>query len=160
MARRIGNIIFLILITLYTIYYYFDTMRLRYWEEKIVVSLLSWILVAVVFVNIFQLIKEINQIKREKTERIDTGKVDSKIWYKQILLDKRIVLLLSIVLYTILIKILGFFVSSFLCFVILCRLLGTKRPVPLITVPVVTLGVIYAFFVLFLNIKLPGGLFF
>ena len=54
--------------------------------------------------------------------------------------------------------ILGYPLTSFLLMLLLLRILGIKRPVLLITLPLVTAAASYLLFVQFLRIPLPKGL--
>lgn len=54
--------------------------------------------------------------------------------------------------------ILGYPLTSFLLMLLLLRILGIKRPVLLITLPLVTAAASYLLFVQFLKIPLPKGL--
>lgn len=53
--------------------------------------------------------------------------------------------------------ILGYPVTAFLLMLLLLRILGVRRPVPLLAIPVVTAIVVYFLFVQFLKIPLPKG---
>ena len=148
----IANIIFLLVLVIYTVYYYFDTLSLKHLEEKMVVITIAAVFICAVLINIIQIIKDMKNDSKEN--------VIPKINLKKTFSDRRLIFLLFTVAYLILIKILGFFISSFIYFLFLSRLLGEKRFKVLLGVPVIMLGVIFIFFVMFLGIHLPKGLIF
>jgi len=155
MKERIGNIIFLLVITAFAFIYYLDVMSLPHREEKIVVFTLFWLLIVFVSINIVQLFMEYR--KSEQDEKIQNKNNKKAHVLKD---DKRLILLISLVIYVLLVKIIGFFVTSFLFFIVLSWLLGTRKISTLIFVPSVIVMLTYFFFVKLLNVNIPTGILF
>ena len=154
--QKLINIVFLLALMSYSVYYLLDTMRLRQWDERMVVVFLFVFFVLFAGINIIMIIID---IYKSKTGKESAAELVKALTFTQVLFDRRVLFLICTVVYLLVINILGFFVASFFYFLALSWLLGTKKIYTLIGVPIVMLGAAYGFFVLFLGIRLPTGIF-
>jgi len=155
--KRIGNIIFLLVLVAFSLFYYLDAMSLEHLDEKMVVFTLFWGLTILVVVNIAQLIIE---IKNNVSNHKETLEAIKNLTIRQITRNRKVILLISILIYIPLIEIFGFFIPSFFFFIALSLFLGTRKISTLILVPVVIIGLTYLFFVKLLHVYLPMGILF
>ena len=157
MKDRIGNIIFLIVISILSLLYYLQIMGFPHPEEKIVIPLLFWVLLVLVIINIIQILLEIRQEEGFKKAFSNCSNLFS---LNKIRTNNKAVLLISVLLYFLLIVFFGFFIPSFIFFIYISWFLGTKKVPTLILVPLIILGFTYLFFIRLLNISMPKGIIF
>ena len=162
MTERKSQIIFLLIAVFISSYVFLDSLRLTF-KNKIFVICVFSIFILTVLLEVFNMIRH-NQ--RKKTNRLTNADLTEKEvlkeenkdirWHK----SKKIYLTGVLVLCLVLMKIFGFFVATFISYVILTYLLGTRKFMQLFIVPSCLLIIIFFLFVRLFSIKLPSGVFF
>lgn len=160
MFNRIANILFLLVIIVFSVRYYIQVQALPTYEEREVVGIVFWLLMFFVIIEICSMVSKSLSGK----DRIHKGKISLSSFKKVKSLicsnDKDLILLLISLAYLPAILILGFFISSFVFFAVLSYALGSRSAKELILTPSIILVVIYVFFVTLLNSKFPKGILF
>ncbi|WP_018923049.1 tripartite tricarboxylate transporter TctB family protein [Salsuginibacillus kocurii] len=152
MAEKIGNLIFLIIIFAFGLYYYMDVQSLLHFEERLIVEILFWFLMILLPLEggriIYKMVKE------------SAGNFTFKQLLHSWFMNKPALLLTGLVIYVVLIPILGFFTASLTFIVVFNILLKSTKVWEITLLPVGVLTCIYFIFVYFLNIRLPEGVLF
>lgn len=154
MAHEIKNILFLIAIAVFSIFYYLDVRQLPEPEERSLVVILLIGLGILLIVETGRSI--VRGIKNRKDENNTSFFQDLVKWLK----GRQSLLLISMIAYVILIPIIGFYVTSFLFIVFLNYFLESRKIWELTVLPLVLLLLIYLLFNVFLGVNLPEGFLF
>jgi hypothetical protein len=160
MFSWIANILFLLVVIVFSVRYYIQVQALPTYEEREVVGIVFWLLMFFVIVEMISIVSKFlsgkDHIPQGKISFSPFKKLKNSIFSR----DKDLILLLISFAYLPAIFMVGFFTSSFIFFAVLNYALGSKSTKELILTPSLVLGVIYLFFVILLNSKFPKGILF
>lgn len=153
MSKSVGRLIFVLVIWIYSLFYYLECLDLEDSSENMTISAAFWGL------TIFAAIELINLIR---TARADP---DLKHPFRAGILvaalkDKKTHLTGVIILYLALISQLGFYTSSLLAFCAFSFVLGNRGVIKTVVPALVVLTVIYFTFSYSLKLVLPTGIIF
>ncbi|WP_157843107.1 tripartite tricarboxylate transporter TctB family protein [Bacillus sp. FJAT-44742] len=152
MAQEIKNILFLVVIAAFGLYYYLDVQTLPEQEERQLVELVSWGLAVVLLFETTRSLIKILVLRKDNTSFIK----DIKNWLR----SRQALLVLSFIIYIIAIPQVGFFVSSILFFIGLNFLLNSRKWWEFTILPGSIMLIIYVVFIEFLGVNLPHGILF
>ncbi|MGP4079987.1 tripartite tricarboxylate transporter TctB family protein [Pseudalkalibacillus sp. R45] len=153
MTHELKNILFLLGIGSFALFYFLDVKNLPDPQEKNLVTMLIIGLAVLLTIEASRSIYK--GIRKKNQEKMSTFK-GWRLWIK----NKQIILVFSLIGYVILVPIIGFFVTT-LGFVLLMNLLLENRKWWEMTVlPFVLLLIVYTMFVWLLGVDLPQGYFF
>ncbi len=153
MNRVVGRTVFVIVIWLWSLYYFLECLKFNDNSEKITIEVAFF---AFTFFSILEIINLIKQIYLNKNKE----KIINKISIKERILDRRIVSILLIIIYFVCIDIVGFYSSSFILFTIFSIFLGTRKIFIVLSQGAFVTLCLYVIFNTFLKVNFPSGIFF
>jgi hypothetical protein len=154
---RIVHILFLLAIIAFSAIYYFQVRRLPLPDEKEVVYFILCLLLIFVLIQIGRLVFKFTS-EESNIQKINVPRSQSRL--SLFLKDKSLILLVTTVAFLPCIALLGTYTASFIYMMILSYALGAGNIKKSVVINFIVLAVFYLFFVTFLDIKFPKGIFF
>lgn len=155
MAEKTGNLILILILGGFGLYYFLDVRSLPNAEERLIVENLFWFLVVLLVIEASRTIYQIWRDRKKEKKMENSLQNLIKAW----LFNKPVMLMVGLTVYIILFPLIGFFVTSFLFLVGFSFFLGSRKFWELSVIPVISLAFLYFIFVYFLEIRLPKGIF-
>lgn len=159
MSERKSRFVFLAIATVMCLYIFLDSQKLSF-KNSIYVTVMFVIFITM---TVWEVLAEMRTVQREKKEAVpekEGSSEDTKEAKEPFYKNKKLILVAAMLLFVALMSIFGFFVAALVSYIFLTFLLGTRNPVQLLVIPVITLALIYVIFVMLFNIRLPQGLLF
>ncbi|WP_366922047.1 tripartite tricarboxylate transporter TctB family protein [Metallumcola ferriviriculae] len=156
MSVQIGRLIFLAVTWIYALIYYLEVMRLPQLSEKLVIMVAFWVFSAMAITELIKTVAVIRNLRETGPVVSIGGSEKAKVYLK----DRRFLMLLGLAIYTYIIPVLGFFISSYIMFCYFSFILGTRKIPTMVFSGLGVVVMVYVLFAQLLKISLPKGMFF